>query len=110
LGGDGQEHAARSTGQLKHGPPGGCGQVEVKAYVGADPARLRIHEVVQASVGVQALDHTVVPIRLTAEFSRPLEDITSLDREGGSLLLAAKIAPIQRVGWNDLFGHLRHLR
>ena len=48
--------------------------------------------------------------RPTAEFSRPLEDITSLDREGGSLLLAAKIAPIQRVGWNDLFGHLRHLR
>jgi hypothetical protein len=46
----------------------------------------------------------------TAEFSRPLEDITSLDREGGSLLLAANIAPIQRVGWNDVFGHLRHVR
>src|SRR5688500_9295759 len=69
VGGDGQEHAARSTGQLEHGPPGGCGQVEVKAYVGADPARLRIHEVVQASVRVQALDHNFVPIRRTGVLS-----------------------------------------
>jgi hypothetical protein len=40
----------------------------------------------------------------TAKFSRPLEGTRLIDREGVFLLPAAKIAPIQQVGWNDLLG------
>jgi hypothetical protein len=37
-------------------------------------------------------------------FSRPLECTTLIDRRSHLLHLDAKIAPIQRVGWNAMLG------